>query len=244
MQKQEYQRMFDLEERYWWFKGKRFLVKGWFSRYFDPHNRLKKPKVLDVGCGSGMTMKAFGKAADMYGVDVSEEAVGFCKQRGLEHVKKGSAMKLPYKDGEFDAVFVLDVLYHKMVDEDDALSEIHRVLKKGGLVFVTDSAMMLLWSKHDIAAHAGKRFDRENLWGVMEDAGFSIEKMTYFNTLLFVPVFLARKIGNQPGEASTDIKELPWLLNDFLYYLYIAELWLLQWIRYPFGVSIFAVGKK
>jgi|TARA_B100002003_G_C14009721_1_gene487156 ubiquinone/menaquinone biosynthesis C-methylase UbiE len=240
MEKQEYQRMFDLEERYWWFRGKRFLIGEWFSKYYTG----KKPKVLDVGCGSGMTMKSFGFVADMHGVDVSSEAVGFCKKRGLDHVKKGSAMKLPYKNGEFDAVFVLDVLYHKMVDEDKALSEIFRVLKKGGRVFVTDSAMMLLWSKHDVAAHAGKRFDKVTLWGPMEDAGFKIEKMSYFNTLLFIPVFLARKLGNQPGEVSTDITELPTILNEFLYYLYITELWFLKWISYPFGVSIFAVGRK
>ena len=136
------------------------------------------------------------------------------------------------------------VYYHKMVDEDKALSEIFRVLKKGGRVFVTDSAMMLLWSKHDVAAHAGKRFDKVTLWGPMEDAGFKIEKMSYFNTLLFIPVFLARKLGNQPGEVSTDITELPTILNEFLYYLYITELWFLKWISYPFGVSIFAVGRK
>jgi ubiquinone/menaquinone biosynthesis C-methylase UbiE len=61
------------------------------------------------------------------GVDVSDDALEFCKSKGLK-VHKGLAEKLPFADESFDVVTALDVVEH--LDDDVAgLKEMRRVLK-------------------------------------------------------------------------------------------------------------------
>ncbi|MBR9682375.1 MAG: methyltransferase domain-containing protein [Candidatus Aenigmarchaeota archaeon] len=112
---------------------------------------LKKEKVkrvLDLGCGSGRHTLLLAKAGfDVYGADVSEAGLKitrkWLKENGLKvKLKQFSCYKkFPYKDGFFDAVVSTQVIhhgYHKQVKY--CVSEIGRVLRTNGIVFVTVSA--------------------------------------------------------------------------------------------------------
>tara|TARA_Y100000310_G_scaffold231756_1_gene234442 strand:- start:1474 stop:2202 length:729 start_codon:yes stop_codon:yes gene_type:complete len=241
MLEDEYQRMYDFEENYWWFKGKRHLLKTFFLKYYRG-----RPKVLDIGCGTGIVMKEFKKVCDISGVDFSKEAITFCKNRGLVKVKEGDAMDLPYDSNSFEAVFILDVMYHKWILNDvKVMKEIHRVLKKNGEVFITDSAFPMLWGKHDVASQAARRYTKKDLQQKLELAGFEIEKISYFNFFLFPLVFIMRKLSNLlSGAPKTDLKPLPGFINGALYGLLKIETMMVSLISLPFGVSIFCVARK
>ncbi|HUQ30807.1 MAG TPA: class I SAM-dependent methyltransferase, partial [Pyrinomonadaceae bacterium] len=130
MQQHTYSIMYEVEETHWWFVGRRRII-GSFVEKICRELDVTRPRILDVGCGTGANLELLGKYGEAFGVDVSEEALSFCRARGLENVRHGAAEKLPYEDGSFDLVTGLDVVEH--LDDDVAgLSEMHRVLKPGG----------------------------------------------------------------------------------------------------------------
>jgi SAM-dependent methyltransferase len=95
---------------------------------------------LDYGCGDGRFLAALaGKGLGrVVGVDVSRDAVerarAACGESQVVHV--GGRSPLPFADGEFSSISLLDVLEH--VDEQDALlGELHRVLQDEGTLIVT-----------------------------------------------------------------------------------------------------------
>ncbi|KAF4656611.1 Hexaprenyldihydroxybenzoate methyltransferase, mitochondrial [Perkinsus chesapeaki] len=82
------------------------------------------------------------------GIDISEASVQQARQHGQHlpnlHHQVGSAYEIPFEDSSFDGVIISDVLEH-LLDLRLALSEIHRVLKPGG-VLVFDTISRTAWS--------------------------------------------------------------------------------------------------
>lgn len=93
--------------------------------------------VAEVGCGAGRDGKVLAAAGlDYRGVDLSAAAVELCQGLGLDAVS-GSAVELPWADGEFDAVWTMSTLMHLPGDGMVvALDELRRVVRPGGVVEV------------------------------------------------------------------------------------------------------------
>ena len=91
--------------------------------------------VVEVGCGAGRDGKVLAASGLAYkGVDLSEASVDLCRALGLETVA-GSAKDLPYADDEFDAGWSMSTLMHLPGDGMEvALSELHRVIRRGGVL--------------------------------------------------------------------------------------------------------------
>lgn len=102
--------------------------------------RFGKPgiRVADLGCGDARTLgdRFKGSGADYVGADVSRSAVESAGARGLDVrlIDDISATGLP--SGEFDAVFVIEVLEH-LLDPLAAVEEARRLLRPGGTLAVT-----------------------------------------------------------------------------------------------------------
>ncbi|MBI3026868.1 class I SAM-dependent methyltransferase [Candidatus Woesearchaeota archaeon] len=244
MDKKIYETLYKTEENYWWFVGQRFILKSYLEKYYHSKKDLL---ILDVGCGTGINLKLLSKFGTACGIDVSEDALDFCRARGLNNVKKSDVMDLKFKSNTFDVVTSLGVFYHKKVTDDlKGFREIYRVLKPRGRLFFMDPAMKCLFGKHDIAFQGIRRYSKRELKLKLEKAGFIVEDISYFNTLLFPFVYVNRKFGNMSkSQPKSDVNEnINPFLNSILKMVYIAELSGLQYMNYPFGVNILAVGKK
>lgn len=125
----------------------------WHKRRFTEISRLIEPvkgSVLDVGSADGMFSKVILDATDaksLIGIDVLKKSVDWANSYWGKKSKMkfmvGDAHKLKFKTGEFDAVFCNEVLEH-VVDPKKALTELKRVLKKGGYgVFLVPSDSLL-----------------------------------------------------------------------------------------------------
>ncbi len=241
MKQEEYARMFHLEDHYWWFRGRRALVRSLLSRF-----RVWKEgdRILDIGCGTGATMTELEEYGWVTGLDRSMTALGFCRTRSLTSLVCTDAGDLPFRADTFDAVIALDLLEH-VENDAEILREIERVVRPGGLVLLSVPAFRFLWSRHDEALHHVRRYRAAEIGARMRDAGFRILKISYAMFLLFLPIALYRlgeRAFGSGNEPQTTLKRVPATVNRLLYGLLCLEARWLQVGTFPFGVSIVGVG--
>ncbi|MCU0608245.1 MAG: class I SAM-dependent methyltransferase [Chitinispirillaceae bacterium] len=148
-----YQRVYDLALRLK--KGTETLCYGreligqWI---LEATRQIDKPLILDIGCGEGADLenarKIIGRPCELQGIEAYQPNVDICKSRGIEtRALNIEREKLPYPDEHFDVVLANQVLEH-VKDHFYVVSEISRVIKKGG-VFIVGVPNMAAW--HDRA---------------------------------------------------------------------------------------------
>src|SRR6185503_10598123 len=204
----------------------------------------RNPSILDVGCGTGANLKMLASYGKVEGVDISPQAVEFCRQRGLESVRLGAAEQLPYENNSFELVTALDVLEH--LDDDVAgLREMRRVLRRDGRVLLFVPAFMFLWGVQDDVSNHRRRYTLPSLLKAVEAAGFSVEWSSYANISFFVPVLVVRSVMRWLGlRAATEYGINISLMNGPFSSLFAAERFVLRRGRFPFGVSAVCIARR
>ncbi|MES2461423.1 MAG: class I SAM-dependent methyltransferase [Armatimonadota bacterium] len=245
----EYEQMYRLEDRHWWFLARRDLLDQALQAYPIRREAGRAPRVLDVGCGTGGTMERLrGLGGEPVGLDVEPLALAFCRARGHSRLLLGSATALPFTTGAFDAVVALDVLEH-IPDDGAAAREIGRVLAPGGALYLSVPAYQSLWSGHDIALMHQRRYVAGQIEKILRDAGgLQIERLTYVTSVILPAAWLVRTLQKllRPHAAPRADVALPQfaLLNRLLRGLLAAEGKLALRVGLPFGLAVFAVARK
>lgn len=245
-----YQQFRDLEESHWWFLGRRSI----FLRLLEerPGYRPRPGMVLDLGCGAGEMLEPLERFGPVVGIDASDVAVGFCRDRGASRVLGGDAMRLPVRDASTQLVALVDTIEH-LPDDERALAEAHRVLAPGGTVLVTVPAFNFLYSDNDRVAHHLRRYTAGELAGKMRAAGFEHVWTTYYNAFLFpaiVPFLMLVKLKQRlfPRAAGTERTNLhlafPGIVHRTLFALMDLEGRIARRVRLPLGHSIVALGVR
>lgn len=237
-----YRIFFEIQKKHWWFVTKKSIVIDTIHRYFHTKADVK---VLDIGCGSGLMLSALERIGQTYGMDMSDEAISFSKELFSGRVEKGFLPnQVPFDKDFFNLITALDVIEH--IDEDvEALKAIRALLVADGKAVITVPACMWLWSNFDEMNEHKRRYTLAELKQKLELAGFSIEKISYYNTILFPVVFVVRMLNNllgRNGSSDMDMPNKP--LNFILEKIFGFEKYLLRFINLPFGVSVIAVVKK
>ncbi len=244
MEQHTYGIMNDVEDKHWWFVGRRAILESFLER-ISTELRIANDelRILDVGCGTGANLEMLAQFGGSEGVDVSDEALEFCRQKGLK-VHKGLAEELPFADESFDLVTALDVVEH--LDDDIAgLKEIRRVLKKDGKTLIFVPAFMWLWGVQDDISNHRIRYTRREIVERLEKAGFTIERATYANLTFFLPILVGRVLMKLTGikpESENNVNVSA--LNGFFGKIFSSEKHWLKRANFPFGVSIVIVAKK
>jgi len=184
-----------------------------------------------------------------YGVvtafEPDDEARAFATRQGNIPIQPGTLPKgLPYEGEMFDLVVAFDVLEHVEKDEE-SLKAIAERLEPEGSLFMTVPALPSLWSGHDERHHHYRRYTKSKLSKVLEDAGYRIVTISYFNTLLFpfiAGIRYTKKLF-QMRDANDEAMPPRWL-NKLLERIFSAERYLLGHIPFPIGVSLIVVAQK
>lgn len=241
MKKYLYKDLYDLEEKHWWHISKRRIVQNLIKRY----NKIIDPKILDIGCGAGKNTEELLKYGKVWGIDNSEDAVRFCKKRGLKNVKLSNAEKTDLKTSSFDVITLLDVLEH--TDDNRTLKEMQRILKENGVIILTVPAFSWLWSKWDEALHHKRRYTLKDLISRIEDHNFKVIYATYLYSFLILPALIVRRIKEKffyNKTYPTDFQLSNPAVNLIMSFLSEMEFKLAQRIPLPFGTTILIIAKK
>ncbi|MEK7481295.1 MAG: class I SAM-dependent methyltransferase [Patescibacteria group bacterium] len=246
MKTQYEQTYHEMEERYWWFRGRRDFIMR-LMRAVSPD-----AAVLEVGCSGGVLLhdlRARG-FTQLVGIDISPQAVQCCRTRGLDGVQQADARALPFPDETFDIVVASDILEH-LPDADSAVAEWRRVLKPGGQLIVFVPAYQWLWSRHDEMNNHVKRYSYRELVGCLHRNQLAILRSGFWNSVLVAPIACVRLFQKmmparfRSRATSGDLTAIPAWLNAALTALLVWENKLLMrgWTSRA-GVSVFAIGRK
>jgi len=229
------------EDRHWWYRGRRTVLKGAIARLGLP----EPARILDAGCGSGRNMVELARLGTVTGVELSETSVVLARERDVGEVVAGSVLEMPFADDSFDLAVSLDVIEH-LEDDLGALRELRRTVAPGGALLVTVPAYQWLWSGHDVINHHHRRYTRRTLQRVAEQAGWSQLRTTYFNSLL-LPAAIALRVLDRVNRAKTTETSLDlWIPPEPVNWLLERPLTLEAALiarggRIPAGLSLLAV---
>jgi SAM-dependent methyltransferase len=249
---EEYDRIYRLEDRYWWFVGRRRLAIKLLHRFLPPSDfptpyplpTGEKPLILDLGCGTGAVLQELQSWSDPVGLDFSARALEFCRSRKMPSLLKGRGEALPITTNSMAGIVALDVFEH-IEDHAAAFAEANRILAPGGILVLSVPAFRSLWGPHDVALHHFRRYTAREIRAQLEAAGFEIERLSYSVFFLFPLVWLIRqkeKFKKGPAEAS--LPTVPLALNKFLIRLQAIEASLILRFPLPWGSSVVAVARK
>ena len=273
MQTEDYEFLYQLEEKFWWFAGMREIT----AVLLDPYLCATQPRtILDAGCGTGGNLawlQRYAHGGRITGLDYVHTALRFCQEQAGSTIQaassvpqdsdgqtkvrpalnlvQASATDLPFAAASFDLVTSFDVLVQipGAGADEQAMREMYRVLKPGGLAFVRCAAYEWMKSGHDAALDTQRRYTLPELSAKLERAGFTVLRQTYANSLLFPVAALRRLVLKRLGlaDSGSDVKPLPPSLS-WLNWLLQQALWLeaswLSWSTLPFGLSTICIARK
>ncbi len=248
MEKIEYKRLNDRAKFHWWNIGRRSILEKFLR--INIGNKTNNLEILDIGCGAGENIMFLNKFGNVSGIDISEEALKFSKDKGYSKLIIGNAEKVEEPDSSYDIVSLLDVVEH-LDDDVAALNHASRVLKKDGTLLLTVPAHKWLWSMHDKALHHRRRYTNKDLTKKITNAGFEIQKISHF-VMPAIPFLLLKKmihffntkIRKKSHEVDTYDVILPKKLNSILIQWLSFERFLMKYISLPFGSSLMVVANK
>jgi SAM-dependent methyltransferase len=246
MKLHEYKRNYDLEQSYWWFVGVRAMVKSLLSL---SAGKGSLGRVLDIGCGTGALLDQLQDCStELWGVDVSPEALKYCSLRGHRKLVLADATNTPFHSEYFDVITAIGLIEHLERDVD-FLIELKRLLKPDGVLILLTSSFRSLWSMHDTANEHKRRYRLRSLNRQISEVGFKKIRFSHLNFFLFpiiAPMLLMHRqiYGIKADQAERIMPIPPRPINAVLTWLLLLEAQLIRWIPFPWGISMIGAFRR
>ena len=253
MQTEQFQLHAEIEERHWWFVARRRIVRRLVRRVLPPS---PETTIVDVGCGTGANLAAFSDEYRCVGIDTSEEAIRFARDRfpAVQFLMGRAPGDLGPTVHEARLFLLMDVLEH--VEDDFAmLSELLGAARPESYFLVTVPADESLWSEHDESFGHYRRYEPGRLARLWADLPVAPLLVSYFNTRMYPLVRTVRAFnrfrGRASGRAGTDFWMPPGPLNRLLEATFAGEARVLEGVLagrrtrgYRKGASLVALLRR
>jgi SAM-dependent methyltransferase len=239
MERVVYQQMAELDQRHWWYRARREVIAALIARTAQPPANAA---ILEIGCGTGHNLAMLGRFGHVDALELDEEARSLAEKRLGRSVMQAPLPELAgVADREYDLIGAFDVIEH--IDDDRAaVSSIAAKLKPTGKFVMTVPAHQWMWSAHDTVNHHKRRYSKRALKQLIESAPLRLERIGYFNSLLF-PLALADRFASKVrGKDSADVTLPAAPLNAALERAFAAERHFVGRLPLPPGLSLFAVA--
>jgi SAM-dependent methyltransferase len=245
----EYQRMYDVEQKLWWYRslhGK--VLKQIEKRFSKPADQIS---VLDAACGTGGLLTFLKKNGfqNMKGFDYSSHAIDFSRDRNLD-VEFGDlrAVDAYHPEEKFDVICCNDALYF-LSDEEiiAALTVFKKRLHENGIAIINIHAFEAFSGTHDLAVGSSRRFEFADFQQYAAAAGLRVKYKTYWPFALSLPIlavrqwqkYQIRKNKVSEAHADSDVSYPGDAINSLLSAVMNVEQFILP--SAPFGSSLFLV---
>jgi SAM-dependent methyltransferase len=230
----EFEAMLALDERHWWYRGRRRIVRAVLDGLVLP----AAPRLLDAGSGSGRTLDELSRYGEVSAVEIEPRGVDAARARGYADVRQAPVEAIPHPDASFDVVTCLDVIEHTL-DDVRSLRELRRVTRPGGALLVTVPAYPRMWSRHDELNRHQRRYTRAMVRAAAGAAGWRVERLTSFNAAYLLPAALVRLVRRGGG---SELALTPARLDPLLELPLRAESALIRrGVSLPAGLSLLAL---
>ncbi|MBC7293248.1 MAG: class I SAM-dependent methyltransferase, partial [Thermoleophilia bacterium] len=206
--------------------------------------------MLEIGCGNGGVLAEVGRkfpGIRLCGGDAFLHGLAYAAKRIPDaELYQMDATNIPFRE-EFDIVGAFDVLEH--IDDDErALRQMFRACKPGGGIVVTVPQHPFLWSRTDEYAHHKRRYTRAELLRKVEGAGFEVERVTSFVSLLLPLMILSRFMQRKHAQTGNSIDEgfrISKPINKLLGWVLGLERRAIRLgLSFPAGGSLLLVARK
>jgi SAM-dependent methyltransferase len=239
MERVVYRQMAELDQRHWWYRARREILADLIRRSARPPENAR---ILEIGCGTGHNLDMLGGFGEVDAVELDDEARAVAERRLGRPVMNAPLPELAgVGDRQYDLIAALDVVEH-VEDDAAALAAMAGKLKPGGKLLVTVPAHQWMWSAHDVVNHHKRRYSKAALKRLVEASPLQLEKIGYFNSLLF-PLAVAERLSSKlRGRDDADVTLPSKPLNAALEAVFAAERHLVGRLPLPPGLSLFAVA--
>jgi SAM-dependent methyltransferase len=239
MERVVYQQMAELDDRHWWYRARRKIIADLIRREARPP---KSAAILEIGCGTGHNLAMLAGFGHVEGLELDDEARELSERRLGRKVLSSPLPELrDVADRHYDLIGAFDVIEH--IDDDKAaLTSIAAKLKPGGKFVMTVPAHQWMWTAHDVVNHHKRRYSKSTLRQLVQGSPLKLERIGYFNSLLFPLAIAERATSKLRGKSDADVKLPSAILNAALEKVFAAERYLVGRLPLPPGLSLFAVA--
>jgi len=238
MERVVYQQMAELDDRHWWYRARRKILAELIRR------EVRLPadaRILEIGCGTGHNLQMLAGFGHVDGLELDEEAAALSEKRLGRKVMRSPLPELDQVPDNYDLIGAFDVIEH--IDDDRAaLAAIATKLKPAGKFMMTVPAHPWMWTAHDVANHHKRRYSKRALRSLIENSPMKLERLGYFNSLLFPVAVAERAASKLRGKDDGDVSLPPAPLNRALEAVFASERYLVGRLPLPPGLSLFAVA--
>lgn len=248
----EYQRMFELEDHHWWYQGRLALTMRMLERYKPAPTNGGPLRLLDIGCGTGMFLERLGPEFMPFGLDFSHQALEFTQSRlqtkssGALRLVQADSQEIPLADASFDMVTAFDIIEH-VEGDGKVVSEIHRILRPGGVLMANVPAHPALWGPHDVSLHHKRRYRKREFGALYDQKLWNQLRLTYAFASIFPPAAIirtARRVLPENPNPQADAKPTVGWLNDLLIKWHHVEAGIIERVGSPMGLSLVTIQQK
>jgi SAM-dependent methyltransferase len=242
MENELFDEMYKVETQHWWFVARRKIISSVIKRLKLGINS----KIMDAGCGNGDNLGLLSSYGEIVAIERDNNALVRAQARHVGRVVKGELPdNIPMDiNKENDLIVMLDVLEH--LDEDEkSLSVLKGWVKSNGALLITVPAYQFLWTNHDELHHHKRRYTVRSLKKVIENNGWKVKYISYFNSFLF-PLALVDRLKDKilPPSKTSNLKIPHKYINILFEKIFGLESKIVGKFSFPFGLSIIVVATK